>query len=75
MLFDLEQLPNNLLVTADFVRTVKHPRGVMSDSYVSDLYLRPVQWILLVIAEDEFSANRRLVILSLFEAEQLVAKI
>jgi len=73
--FDLEQLPNDLLVTADFVRTVKHPRGVMSDSYVSDSYLRPVQWILSVMTDDEPSANRCLVILSPFEAEQLVARI
>ncbi|KAJ6191961.1 hypothetical protein J3E72DRAFT_399452 [Bipolaris maydis] len=75
MQLDLEQFPNDLLVTADFVRTVKHPGGVMSDSYISDSYLRPVQWILSVMTEDDLSANRCFFILSPFEAEQLVAKI
>ncbi|KAI1674179.1 DUF3638 containing protein [Pyrenophora tritici-repentis] len=73
--FDLAQFPNGLLVTADFMRTVKRPRGVMSDSYVSDSYLRPVQWILSVVTEDEPSANPCLIILSPFEAEQLVSRI
>jgi hypothetical protein len=41
--FDLEQFPEDLLMTADFERTAKHPQGVMSDSYVSDSYLRPLQ--------------------------------
>ncbi|KAL7770262.1 hypothetical protein CFE70_000195 [Pyrenophora teres f. teres 0-1] len=73
--FNLEQFPSDLLVTADFVRTVKPPGGVMSDSYISDSYLRPVQWILSVVSDDQPSGNRRLVILSPFEAEQLVARI
>ncbi|KAE8836549.1 hypothetical protein HRS9139_04647 [Pyrenophora teres f. teres] len=73
--FNLEQFPSDLVVTADFVRTVKPPGGVMSDSYISDSYLRPVQWILSVVSDDQPSGNRRLVILSPFEAEQLVARI
>ncbi|KAB2100064.1 hypothetical protein AG0111_0g11729 [Alternaria gaisen] len=73
--FDLERFPKDLLMTADFERTVKHPQGVMSDLYVSDSYLRPVQWILSIATGYEPSADWCLVILSPFEAEQLVAKV
>lgn len=73
--FDLVQFPNDLLVTADFMRTVRRPGGVTSESYVSDSYLRPVQWILSVMKRDKPSASCRLVILSPLETEQLLPTI
>jgi hypothetical protein len=73
--FDLVQFPDDLLVTTDFMRTVRRPGGVASESYVSDSYLRPVQWILSVIKIDKPFASRRLVILSPFEAAQLLPTI
>ncbi|OAL48858.1 hypothetical protein IQ07DRAFT_681560 [Pyrenochaeta sp. DS3sAY3a] len=73
--FDLVHFPNDLLVTADFMRTVRRPGGVTSESYVSDSYLRPVQWILSVMKRSKSSVSRRLVILSPFEAEQLLPKV
>lgn len=69
--FDLTQFPVYLLVTADFMRTVKHPQGVMSESYVSDSYLRPVQWVLSTMERNKTSTLRRLIILSPSEAEKL----
>ncbi|KAH8724529.1 hypothetical protein GQ44DRAFT_827220 [Phaeosphaeriaceae sp. PMI808] len=75
-LYDLLQFPNDLLVTADFMRTVRRPGGVTSESYVSDSYLRPVQWILSVKSRDDKpSASRRLVILCPVEVEQLLPSI
>ena len=73
----VNQFPEDLLVTADFLRTVKRPKGELpSTSWVSDSYLRPVQWILSVMKTEEGSANsRRLVILSPFEAERLLPAI
>ncbi|KAF2653745.1 hypothetical protein K491DRAFT_780118 [Lophiostoma macrostomum CBS 122681] len=68
--YDVQQFPRDLLATVDFMSTVLRPGGVTSDSYVSDSYLRPVQWILSVGTD-----NRRLVIISPFEAEQLLPAI
>ncbi|KAJ4287163.1 hypothetical protein N0V90_012561 [Kalmusia sp. IMI 367209] len=73
--FDLMQFPNELRVTADFMRTVRRPGGVASESYVSDSYLRPVQWILSVMKRDTSSPCRCLIILSPFEAERLLSTI
>jgi len=73
--FDLMQFPNDLLVTTDFMRTVKRPKGSMSRSYVSDSYLRPVQWILSAVESYKPFASRCLVILSPLEAEKLFQKI
>ncbi len=60
--FDLVQFPSDLLITADFMRTVRPPGGVISDSYVSDSYLRPVQWVLSVMRGDKPPTSCRLVI-------------
>ncbi|RMZ68305.1 very large low complexity [Pyrenophora seminiperda CCB06] len=71
-----QQLPTDLLVTADFMRTVRCPgSSVTSSSHVSASYLRPVQWILSVLDMNEPSTSRtsrRLVIISPFEAEHLL---
>lgn len=68
-LIDLAQLPVGLLVTADFVRTVKRPPGLPSTFYLSDSFQRPVQWILSV------EEHRSLVVLSPFEANELLPAI
>jgi hypothetical protein len=73
--FNLALFPAHLLVTADFMRTVERPtKSFSSSSYIQDRYLRPVQWILSVVAESEpFAvARRRLVVISPFEANLLV---
>jgi hypothetical protein len=69
-LFDVSQFPVELLVTADFVRTVKRPSNFSSTSYVSDSYQRPVQWVLSIRYP-----NRPLVIISPFEANELLSDI
>lgn len=40
--FELKNFPTDLLVTADFERTVKAPADVARQTYVSDSYQRPV---------------------------------
>ena len=47
-LFALDQFPTDLLVTADFVRTVKPPTSSTQASFVSDSYQRSFQFILSV---------------------------
>ena len=73
--FDPVQFPDRLLVTADFMRTVRRPRGVASESFVSDSYLRPVQWILSTTKKDVPSVSHFLAIISPVEAEQLLPTI
>ncbi|KAF2728036.1 hypothetical protein EJ04DRAFT_389558, partial [Polyplosphaeria fusca] len=68
-LVDLAQFPTELLVTADFMRTVKRPPGLSSAPYCSDSFQRPVQWILSV------ADPRHLVVLSPFEANELLLDI
>jgi len=68
-LIDLAQFPVELLVTADFVRTVKRPSGPSSASYLSDSFQRPVQWVLSVLD------HQNLVVLSPFEANELLPAI
>ncbi|KAF1968390.1 hypothetical protein BU23DRAFT_514913 [Bimuria novae-zelandiae CBS 107.79] len=71
--FDLAQIPADLFVTADFVRTVKHTSKPSSASYLSDLYLRPVQCVLSVLVKGK--STRRLLILSPFEADSVLPDI
>lgn len=68
-LVDLAQFPIELLVTADFVRTVKRPSGLSSTSYLSDSFQRPIQWVLSVMD------HQNLVVLSPFEANELLPAI
>jgi hypothetical protein len=67
-LFSLSNLPAELLVTQDYVRTVKVPIG--DRSFVSDPYQRPVQWILSVRG-DEGLVSRQIII-SPYEANALL---
>ncbi|OHF02115.1 hypothetical protein CORC01_02694 [Colletotrichum orchidophilum] len=63
--YDVNRLPQRLLVTADFARTII-PLG---KSYVSDLFQRSVQWIL-TVDKDDFRF-RAAIIISPFEAQEL----
>ncbi|KAF2007622.1 hypothetical protein P154DRAFT_593169 [Amniculicola lignicola CBS 123094] len=66
-LIDLSQFPTELLVTADFARTVKRPSSICPA--LSDSFQRPVQWILSVLD------CQNLVILSPFEVNELLPAI
>ncbi|KJZ70535.1 hypothetical protein HIM_10079 [Hirsutella minnesotensis 3608] len=68
-LFDLDQFSTDLLVTADYIKTVKM-RGVKTSA---DWYQRPVQWIL---STTEGGQNvRKLVIISPYEAQELLSQL
>ncbi|KAF1915062.1 hypothetical protein BDU57DRAFT_539445 [Ampelomyces quisqualis] len=69
--FQLKNFPTDLLVTADFERTVKAPAGVARQTYVSDSYQRPVQFVLSV-RKSILSDVENLIIISPFEANQLL---
>lgn len=71
---NLSQFPKDLLVTADFIRTVKRPLGIAMDSYVSDSFQWHVQWILSVFHYN-LVAIKHLVVLSPFEANELLPTI
>ena len=66
--FDVSQFPHDLFVTADFARTVKASRR----SYISDAYQRPVQWILTSTGVERSNAVEYMVIISPFEAQELL---
>jgi hypothetical protein len=72
-LLDLEQLsafPKDLLVTADFMRTVKIPSGSSRATFNPDAYQRPVQFVLTTPSIDRRETNQAIVI-SPFEANKL----
>ncbi|KAJ9131694.1 Phosphate system positive regulatory protein PHO81 [Coniochaeta hoffmannii] len=67
--YDVGQFPRDLLVTADFARTVElKGKGVQSDAYQ-----RPVQWILTTRLTS--SGPNRMVVISPFEANALLPQI
>lgn len=68
---DLTQCPKHLLVTKDFMRTVKASAGSSKPSFVSDSYQRPVYWILSVTDQAHPNVVKHLIILSPYEANQL----
>lgn len=70
-LFDITQLPTNLLVTSDYLRTVERPTGSVKSSFVSDSYQRPVQFVLSVPDLCDPCGARELIIISPFEANAL----
>lgn len=67
---DVAQFPRDLLVTADFARTVK-------TSFISDAYQRPVQWIL--TSADSNGINNKtvkyMISVSPYEAQELIPKV
>ncbi|EXJ68848.1 uncharacterized protein A1O5_07780 [Cladophialophora psammophila CBS 110553] len=66
---DVSQFPDDLFVTADFSRTVQ----IRGNSYISDVYQRPVQWILTSTGSDcpGDNAVKYMVIISPYEAQEL----
>jgi hypothetical protein len=74
-LFDLQQqpsFPSDLLVTADFMRTVKIPPGSSRANFISDPYQRPVQFILTTASLDRAHSTRQAIAISPFEANRLL---
>jgi hypothetical protein len=75
-LFPLGHFPSSLLVTNDFVCTVKPPTGVAGQTFLSDSYQRPVQFVLSVPVPNHSSRGiKALVIISPYEANYLISKI
>lgn len=66
--YDVNQFPKDLLVTADFARTVEMP----FKNSQNDAYQRPVQWI---ISTRGSEVQRRMVVISPFEAQELMPTI
>ncbi|KAB5554451.1 hypothetical protein GE09DRAFT_1173514 [Coniochaeta sp. 2T2.1] len=66
--YDVSQFPTDLLVTADFARTVK----LVGKKSQSDAYQRSVQWVVTTRAPKE---HVRMVIISPVEAQGLMADI
>ena len=66
--FDLSQFPTDILVTADFARTVK----VTGSAYISDNYQQPVQWVLTAAPPRPQRRIEKLIVISSFEAQQLL---
>ncbi|KAF2031984.1 hypothetical protein EK21DRAFT_99304 [Setomelanomma holmii] len=71
-LCDLSEFPTDLFVTYDFMRTVKHPAGGEKASFLTDLYQRPVQWVLSVPHPNQPGVIQNLVIISPHEANKLM---
>lgn len=77
-LFDLEHqwsFPADLLVTVDFMRTVQKPPECSQATFVSDSYQRPVQFILTTASPDHTESTQTAVIISPFEANELLPRI
>lgn len=66
--YDINQFPKDLLVTADFARTVK----LVGKNIQGDAYQRPVQWVITTRAAQ---GQPRMVIISPFEAQALMPEI
>jgi hypothetical protein len=82
--FAIDQFPTDLMVTQDYIRNVKRPSRLPSKSFVSDPYHKPVQWVLSVVtsrssprgkAQENLKKAVALVIISPFEADQLLERI
>ncbi|ETS86668.1 hypothetical protein PFICI_00496 [Pestalotiopsis fici W106-1] len=65
---NINELPRDLLVTDDFARTIK-----VRSRFPSDLFQRPVQWILATGRQNESPAH--LVVISQYEAHELLEDI
>ncbi|KAI4686606.1 uncharacterized protein J4E84_005887 [Alternaria hordeiaustralica] len=74
-LTDLSKFPDDLLVTRDFIRTVEVPLGSTRASFKSDSYQRPVQFILSVPSRHRPGVISNLIIISPWEANQLLPQL
>lgn len=71
--YDLHKLPASLLVTTDFIRTVKIPAGKKVSGSDCDSYLKTVQWLLSV--KEDAKEYRTLIIISAYEADELFPRV
>lgn len=71
-LFHLRSLPDDLLVTGDFMHTVQIPPGSTRASFISDSYQRQVQFILSVPSFSSPGSIGKLIIISPYEVNQLL---
>ncbi|KAF3031198.1 hypothetical protein E8E12_000087 [Didymella heteroderae] len=74
-LFETADLPTDLLVSTDFMRTVKIPKNSSVAPFISDSYQRPVQFVLSVPSATKPGDTRTLIIISPFEANELLSTI
>ncbi|KAJ5059156.1 hypothetical protein J3E72DRAFT_230989 [Bipolaris maydis] len=71
-LANLKEFPSDLLVTLDFMYTVRVPPGSTRDAFIADSYQRPVQFVLSV-PDPRCPRNvSNLIIISPYEANQLL---
>lgn len=70
-LIDLSEMPGDLLVTADFARTIVRPAVSKDETYVTDSFLRPVQHVLSVMSTATPDLVQNLIIISPHEANLL----
>lgn len=68
--FDVSQFPRGVLTTVDFASTVQSSGQSLLDSYQ-----RPVQWILTSIGDGKDNIVKHVVILSPYEAQELLTDI
>lgn len=68
--FDVREFPRSIWVTGDFSKTVKMNKSLRNKS---DLFQRPVHWIL--TSTDRSNIIKKLVIISPWEAHELLQKI
>ncbi|KAJ4367484.1 hypothetical protein N0V83_007067 [Neocucurbitaria cava] len=75
-LYDLPEFPTQLLVTADFMRTIKIPGGATEDPFIMDSFQRPVQWVVSIPSQKKGDNTiQNLVIISPYEANDLLPDI
>ncbi|KAF1941797.1 hypothetical protein EJ02DRAFT_490907 [Clathrospora elynae] len=74
-LVELSNFPKDLLVTLDYMYTVKVPPGLTRASFISDSFQRPVQFVLSVPSSARLGTVHSLVIISPYEANGLLPMI
>ena len=74
-LIDLHDMPQDLLVTRDFMNTVDVPSGMSLADLTTDRFQRPVQFVLSVRSATDANTISNLVIISPHEANRLMNRI
>jgi hypothetical protein len=68
---DVDQFPKQLLVTTDFATTIQ----LTNTKYNSDIFQRPVQWVLTSTGNPCSSVVQHVMIISPFEAQELLPSV
>lgn len=71
-LTNLKEFPCDLLITLDFMQTVRAPPGSTRASFISDSYQRPVQFVVSVPDSHRPKNVSNLIVISPYEANQLL---